>query len=452
MSARDIFVSYAREDQTQVALVVAALEAHGWSVFWDRRIPAGQTWRSHIGRALNQAHCVVVAWSEHSIQSDFVIEEAARGQRRHILVPVLLDLVDPPLGFGEIHAADLSGWSPERPSPAFDNFLADLGAVLGAPQQGPSPPSPAAETSPGKRAVGGGVVANPLAGSMVDAPRAAETPVLPAGQPAHAVDATAQRAGEADPPPLSVGEERPAETLPPSGLSRPTEATHPASFDEVLAEQVRSRRAGPKSKAGRRWLGMALAVGGISAAGGSAYLGLRPPPEPAPANPEAARTAAVTGKPSTSGLAGEDAASARPATGPAVPVNRRPAPSPDVAAPSAISDATDRVASGTCPQGSSARLLSKPVTLYRVLNNLNSKFGSANNTICFVSSDDKWAKVNLLGQIAYVLVDDLSAAVTGKPSASGLAGEDAASARPATGPAVPVNRRPAPSPDVADEK
>ena len=40
----------------------------------------------------------------------------------------------PPRGFRGIQAADLTGWSPERPSPAFDSFLADLGAVLsGAP-------------------------------------------------------------------------------------------------------------------------------------------------------------------------------------------------------------------------------------------------------------------------------------------------------------------------------
>jgi hypothetical protein len=133
MGASDIFVSYAREDQARVASVVTALEARGWSVFWDRRIPAGQTWRSHIGGALEQARCVVVAWSEHAIQSEWVIEEAERGKQRHILVPVLLDPVGPPLGFGGIQAADLSGWSPERPSPVFDSFLADLGAVLEAP-------------------------------------------------------------------------------------------------------------------------------------------------------------------------------------------------------------------------------------------------------------------------------------------------------------------------------
>ena len=100
MGAPDIFFSYAREDEARVAAVVAALEARGWSVFWDRRIPAGQTWRSHIGRALEQARCVVVAWSEHSIQSDFVIEEADEVKRRNILVPVLLDRSSA-AGFGE---------------------------------------------------------------------------------------------------------------------------------------------------------------------------------------------------------------------------------------------------------------------------------------------------------------------------------------------------------------
>ena len=103
MGAPDIFFSFAREDEARVAPIVAALEARGWSVFWDRRIPAGQTWRSHIGRALDQARGVVVAWSGHSIQSDFVIEEAARGQRRHILVPVLLDLVDPQVSSQQIN-------------------------------------------------------------------------------------------------------------------------------------------------------------------------------------------------------------------------------------------------------------------------------------------------------------------------------------------------------------
>jgi hypothetical protein len=146
MGAPDIFVSYAREDRARVAPVVAALEARGWSVFWDRRIPAGQTWRSHIGRALEQTRCVVVAWSEHSIRSEWVIEEADNGRERGILVPIFLDPVRQPLGFGSIQAADLAGWSPEHPSPAFDSFLADLGAVLDAPSPQGASTSDAAPT------------------------------------------------------------------------------------------------------------------------------------------------------------------------------------------------------------------------------------------------------------------------------------------------------------------
>lgn len=50
----DIFISYAREDAERIAPLVTAFQDRGWSVFWDRRIPAGQTWHSYIGQALDQ--------------------------------------------------------------------------------------------------------------------------------------------------------------------------------------------------------------------------------------------------------------------------------------------------------------------------------------------------------------------------------------------------------------
>ena len=34
----DLFVSYARADRARVAPLVAALEAEGWSVWWDPEI------------------------------------------------------------------------------------------------------------------------------------------------------------------------------------------------------------------------------------------------------------------------------------------------------------------------------------------------------------------------------------------------------------------------------
>lgn len=106
----DIFVSYAREDEDRAGRLVRALEACGWRVFWDRTIPPGETWRSHIGAPLDQAAVVLVVWSQHSIEADFVHSEANRAKMRGALVPILFDEVAPPLGFEHIHAADLTRW------------------------------------------------------------------------------------------------------------------------------------------------------------------------------------------------------------------------------------------------------------------------------------------------------------------------------------------------------
>src|SRR5215471_16855523 len=103
----DLFISYAREDEARIRPFAYALEQQGWSVFWDRHIPAGQTWRSHIGQALIDARCVIVAWSRYSITSRWVAEEADEGLKHGMLVPVLLDSVEPPIGFRSIQAADL---------------------------------------------------------------------------------------------------------------------------------------------------------------------------------------------------------------------------------------------------------------------------------------------------------------------------------------------------------
>jgi len=124
----DIFISYAREDLERVRPLAQALEAQGWTVFWDRRIPAGKTWRQVIGKALDEARCVLVVWSRESVESDFVQEEADDGRQRGILVPVRIEDVRPPLGFRAIQGEDLF-----QPSLQLDKLLADIRAIIGRP-------------------------------------------------------------------------------------------------------------------------------------------------------------------------------------------------------------------------------------------------------------------------------------------------------------------------------
>lgn len=128
----DIFLSYNEKDREQARRLAALLEAVGWSVWWDRRIPAGETWRSVLEKALENMRCMVVLWSARSIESEWVYEEASEGRRLGKLVPVLIEAVRPPAGFREIQAADLTNWDGSR---EFDGMrmLVDLENLLGKP-------------------------------------------------------------------------------------------------------------------------------------------------------------------------------------------------------------------------------------------------------------------------------------------------------------------------------
>jgi len=115
----DVFVSYKRVDETRVAALVDALQAGGLSVWWDRDIEAGAHWRQAIGERLEAARCVIVVWSAASVGADasFVHDEAARARARGCLLPVSIDPVVPPLGFGEIQSLSLVGWQGDAPDP-----------------------------------------------------------------------------------------------------------------------------------------------------------------------------------------------------------------------------------------------------------------------------------------------------------------------------------------------
>jgi formylglycine-generating enzyme required for sulfatase activity len=122
----DIFISYARKDMKRVEPIVRELEKHGWSVFWDPEIPPGETWRGYIKKKLDESRCVLVAWSRLSVTSEWVIAEADEAKKRGILVPVLLDAVEPPFGFSHIHAADLTDWQNNAPHPKFSQCVQSI--------------------------------------------------------------------------------------------------------------------------------------------------------------------------------------------------------------------------------------------------------------------------------------------------------------------------------------
>ena len=128
----DIFLSYAREDESRARAVAVGLESCGWSVFWDRLIPHGQDFSTHLQQQLDDASCIVVLWSQASVVSRFVRDEAAEGLNGR-LVPVFIEAVRQPLGFRQLQAAELGNWQGARPHVEFDRLVASIAAIVPFP-------------------------------------------------------------------------------------------------------------------------------------------------------------------------------------------------------------------------------------------------------------------------------------------------------------------------------
>jgi formylglycine-generating enzyme required for sulfatase activity len=127
----DIFLSYKSENREKAQIIADALEQKGFSVWWDPIIPPGRKFDEVIEEELNAAKCVVVLWSEKSVNSKWIRTEAAEGDRRGILIPVLIEDVTPPLAFRLIEAAKFIDWDGTVPNPEFDLLLGSVSKMLG---------------------------------------------------------------------------------------------------------------------------------------------------------------------------------------------------------------------------------------------------------------------------------------------------------------------------------
>jgi adenylate cyclase len=126
----DIFLSYSRTDKARVAPMVAALEAQGWSVWWDPEITPGDEFDALISAELERARAVVVVWSTSSVDSRWVKGEARDAADRGVLVPVRFDNARLPIDVRSIHTTDLDAWGENRESAPFKALCAALEAKL----------------------------------------------------------------------------------------------------------------------------------------------------------------------------------------------------------------------------------------------------------------------------------------------------------------------------------
>ena len=137
MSATDVFISYARPDRPIARVFAETLIEEGFQVWWDATLHSGETFDEVIEQRLRDAKAVVVLWSPRSVGSRWVRAEATLADRRHTLVPAIIEACDRPIVFELTHAADLAHWRGDRSDSDWRMFVDDVTQLVrpGAAQE-----------------------------------------------------------------------------------------------------------------------------------------------------------------------------------------------------------------------------------------------------------------------------------------------------------------------------
>lgn len=88
MAMADVFISYSKPDRALVQRLEVALNAAGFTTWWDKGLIAGEDFGPTIDRHLSEAGAVVCFWTQASIKSQWVRAEAVKANAAGKLIPV----------------------------------------------------------------------------------------------------------------------------------------------------------------------------------------------------------------------------------------------------------------------------------------------------------------------------------------------------------------------------
>lgn len=129
----DIFISYSSSDRPWVEHFTKSLEAHGWSVWWDRAISTGGSFNAEIRRELSAAKCAIVVWSEQSVEREWVQAEAAEAKKHDKYLPIKINECELPLGFTQRTYQSLMDWEAGVEHAGFSQLLKDIERLVKSP-------------------------------------------------------------------------------------------------------------------------------------------------------------------------------------------------------------------------------------------------------------------------------------------------------------------------------
>src|SRR5262249_59824628 len=113
-----------------VEALAAALEARGWSVWWNPESAGGQEFDDLIAKELEAARAAIVVWPPASVASRWVRGEARIAADRGILVPVQIGAPNLPIDARALHTIDISQWNGQTDGQACQELSRALATLL----------------------------------------------------------------------------------------------------------------------------------------------------------------------------------------------------------------------------------------------------------------------------------------------------------------------------------
>ena len=129
----DIFISYARPNESLARKAAEALRAAGYAVWRDDELPAHRAYSDVIEERIRSAKAVLVLWSNEAVKSQWVRAEADAARELGTLVQVSIDGILPPMPFNQIQCADLFGWTGDTAWPGWAKVESSIASLAGAP-------------------------------------------------------------------------------------------------------------------------------------------------------------------------------------------------------------------------------------------------------------------------------------------------------------------------------
>ena len=122
MKKTTIFISYKREDKRIAKKLFTLLQEDGFTVWWDQKIKAGESFVSKIHEQAEKCDVLIALYSLKALQSKYIEAEATYAFEHNKLIPIIIENIELPIPFRTTQYINFIHWDEKR-NETYDQLL-----------------------------------------------------------------------------------------------------------------------------------------------------------------------------------------------------------------------------------------------------------------------------------------------------------------------------------------